>query len=350
MNLDVAVNNDQNSSRAGLGSGRREWLRAGRLTLLAGASLLAGLLGCELALRIAGFSYHLRPEKVQLGWPRSLAALGDEYRADSDLLWVRTEYPATLAHARAERPVFAFLGDSCTEYGGYPALLLADLAARRPVRQWTGVNLGTAGWSTYQGLRQLRRDVLPLRPRVATLYFGWNDHWLGFGLPDEEVARLLHLTGSGWQDVRLVQLTEKAEIAVHRSAGNRRVPLPEFRRNLDAMVRLAKSHGIEPVLITAPSSHVPGWEPAQFRGPWLTHLEELVPLHQAYVGAVRAIAHEDGAVLCDLAQDFDNLLPGPRRGSFLKDGIHFTRRGAKHAATFLADCLDGSGVLDRAAR
>src|SRR4051794_31823598 len=116
MNLDVAVNNDQNSSRAGLGSGRREWLRAGRLTLLAGASLLAGLVGCAPAVRLAGFSFHLPPRRVQLGWPRSLAALGDESRADSALLWVRTKYPATLAHARAERPVFAFLGDSCTEY------------------------------------------------------------------------------------------------------------------------------------------------------------------------------------------------------------------------------------------
>jgi lysophospholipase L1-like esterase len=350
MSLDVAINSDRSSDRAERGLGPRDWRRAGRLVLLAGASLLVGLLASELALRIAGFSYHLRPEKVQLGWPPSLAALGEEYRSDSDLLWVRTEYDATLAHARAERPVFAFLGDSCTEYGGYPDLLLANLADRHPGTRWTGVNLGTAGWSTYQGLRQLRRDVLPWRPRVATIYFGWNDHWLGFGLPDEEVAELLHRTGSGWQEVRLVQLAEKADIAVHRSAGNRRVPLPEFRRNLAAMVRLAKSRGIEPVLLTAPSSHVRGWEPAELRGRWLTRLDELVPLHQAYVGAVRDVARENGVVLCDFAKEFENLPAEPRRSCFLKDGIHFTRRGAKRAARFLADCLDSSGVVERASK
>jgi lysophospholipase L1-like esterase len=346
MSLDFAIDNDQ----AGPGHGRRNWRRAGLLVLLAGSSLLVGLLACELALRAAGFSYHLRPEKVELGWPPSLAALGEEYRSDADLLWVRTEYKTTLAHARAERPVFAFLGDSCTEYGGYPELMLADLAARRPGTRWTGVNLGTAGWSSYQGLRQLRRDVVPLHPRVATIYFGWNDHWIGFGLPDEKVAQLLDRTGSRWQDVRLVQLAQKADVAAHRSADNRRVPLADFRRNLDAMVRLAKSQGIEPVLLTAPSSHVSGWEPKELQGRWLTRLQDLVPLHQTYVDAVRAVAREDGVVLCDLARDFESLPPGPRRACFLKDGIHFTRRGAKRAAVFLTDCLDSAGVVDRASR
>ncbi|HSS48278.1 MAG TPA: GDSL-type esterase/lipase family protein [Thermoanaerobaculia bacterium] len=330
--------------------GRWDGRRAVRLALLALASLLVGLLASELALRIAGFSYHLRPEKVALGWPPTLAALGEEYRTDPDLLWVRVEYPDTLAHARAERPVLAFLGDSCTEYGGYPDLVLANLAALHPATRWTGVNLGTAGWTTYQGVRQLRRDVLPIRPRVATIYYGWNDHWIGFGLPDDDVAKLLHRTGSGWQDVRLVQLAEKAHVATHRSAENRRVPLAEFRKNLDAMVRLAKGHGIEPVLLTAPSSHVAGQEPPQLQGPFLKRLSDLVPLHQSYAAAVRDVAHQDGVVLCDLAKDFDGLPPNLRHACFLKDGIHFTRRGAKRAAGFLTDCLESSGVAARAAK
>jgi len=346
----VGIHLPLDNDRSGQDRGRRTWRRAGLLVLLAGASMLVGLLLCELALRVAGFSYHLRPEKVELGWPPSLAALGEEYRPDPDLLWVRTEYSTTLAHARQERPVFAFLGDSCTEYGGYPELMLANLTERHPGARWTGVNLGTAGWSSYQGLRQLRRDVVPLHPRVATIYFGWNDHWIGFGLPDEKVARLLDRTGTGWQDVRLVQLAQKADIAAHRSANNRRVPLADFRRNLDTMVRLAKSQGIEPVLLTAPSSHVPGWEPKELQGRWLKRLQDLVPLHQSYVGAVRAVAREDGVVLCDLAREFETLPPGPRRAAFLKDGIHFTRRGAKRAAAFLTDCLESSGVVDRASK
>jgi hypothetical protein len=135
--------------------------------LLAGASLAVGLGVSELALRVAGFSYHLRPEQIQFGWPKSLASLGGEYRSDPDLLWVHTDYEKRLTGA--VRPVFAFLGDSCTDYSRYPDLLLEQLGTRRPGVSWTGVNLGTAGWTTFQGLRQLDRDVLRLRPRVVTI-------------------------------------------------------------------------------------------------------------------------------------------------------------------------------------
>ena len=320
------------------------WVKRALLIL---ASLAVALGLSEIALRVAGFSYHLRPEQVQFGWPKTLASLGDEYRTDPYLLWVHSDYGQRLARARAERPVFAFLGDSCTDYSQYPAMLLAQLGERRSGRPWTGVNLGTAGWTTFQGLRQLRRDVLGVHPRIATIYYGWNDHWIGFGLPDEDVARLLSRTGSGAQDLRLVQLGQKAWVAAHRSDDNRRVPLPEFRHNLHEMIALARSHGIEPVLITAPTAHEKGNEPQYLKGVWIHRLEDLVPLHQEYVGAVRAVAGDDHAILCDLAAGFASIEPQRRTGLFLKDGIHLNRRGAQRAAGLLADCLDKAGVLDR---
>jgi hypothetical protein len=94
-----------------------------QLALLAGFSLALALGVSELALRLIGFTYHLRPEQIQLGWPRSLAALDSDYRADPDLLWVHTDYDQRLAAARADRPTIAFLGDSCTDYTRYPEFL-----------------------------------------------------------------------------------------------------------------------------------------------------------------------------------------------------------------------------------
>jgi lysophospholipase L1-like esterase len=64
---------------------------------------------------------------------------------------------------------------------------------------------------------------------------------------------------------------------------------------------------------------------------------------------VREVAREDRATLCDLAGGFAALAPERRYGLFLKDGIHLNHRGAQRAATMLADCLEGVGVLDRAA-
>jgi lysophospholipase L1-like esterase len=321
------------------------WIKRALLVLVS-LALALGL--SEIALRVAGFSYHLRPEQVQFGWPKTLASLGDEYRTDPYLLWVHSDYDQRLARARAERPAFAFLGDSCTDYSQYPAMLLAQLGERRPGHPWTGVNLGTAGWTTFQGLRQLRRDVLGVHPRIVTIYYGWNDHWIGFGLPDEDVASLLHRTGSGTQDLRLVQLGQKAWVAAHRSDDNRRVPLPEFRHNLHEMITLARSQGIEPVLITAPTAHEKGNEPQYLKGVWIHRLEDLVPLHQEYVGAVRGVAQDDRAVLCDLAASFATIEPQRRTGLFLKDGIHLNRRGSQRAAGLLAECLEGAGVVDRA--
>lgn len=329
------------AEKAGGGAPRRSVPRL----ILVGASLLAGLLVSELALRLAGFEFHLRPERITFAWSNSLASLG--YQGDRDLLWVPAGYSQRLAAARTQRPLIAFLGDSCTEYSNYPELLLENLAGRRPGVRWTGVSLGTAGWSTLQGLRQLQRDVLPLRPRVVTVYFGWNDHWIGFGLPDEEIAALLHRTGAVWQDVRLAQLGQKAYIAARGSRENRRVPLPAFRRNLHEIVRLARSHGIEPVLVTAPSSHQRGREPRYLAKHWVPRLAELVPLHQQYVDAVRAVAAEEEVVLCDLAAKFASLRPARRAASFRPDGIHLTEQGSRTAAKQLADCLESAGVLDR---
>jgi len=320
------------------------WVKRALLVLVS-LALALGL--SEIVLRVVGFSYHQRPEEIQFGWPKTLAALGSEYRADPDLLWVHSDYDQRLARARAARPVFAFLGDSCTDFGRYPELLLAQLTQRRPAVRWTGFNLGTAGWTTFEGLRQLRRDVLPLRPRIVTIYYGWNDHWIGFGLPDRDVEHLLQRTGSRWQDLRLVELGQKAWVASHRSDDNRRVPLPEFRHNLHAMIGLARSHGIEPVLISAPTSHEKGREPEYLKGVWIHRLEDVVPLHQEYVEAVRGVAREDRAVLCDLAGDIAAINGAHRRAIFLKDGIHLNHRGAERAAAMLADCLDKAGVLDR---
>src|SRR6185295_16496221 len=107
------------SDRAEPGLARRGWRHAAKLVLLSGATLLAALLVCELVLRAAGFSYHLRPEQIQFGWPRTLASLGEAYRGDPDLLWVHSDYAQRLARARAGHPAIVFLGDSCTNYSRY---------------------------------------------------------------------------------------------------------------------------------------------------------------------------------------------------------------------------------------
>jgi lysophospholipase L1-like esterase len=240
------------------------------------------------------------------------------------------------------------MGDSCTA-GPYPNLLLRRLRAAHPGVDIAGRKLGVAGWTSYQGLVQLRRDVLPLRPRAVTLFYGWNDHWIGFGLEDKEIRR----PGTAWlarlEGLRTAQLLQKTRLALRTrdpTARPERVAPEDFRANLIEMIALARGAQIVPVLLTAPTSHEIGHEPEYLAKRHLRNLGDLVPLHQRYVEIVRDVAAAEDAVLCDLAARFDGL---PRdaglREYFLEDGIHPTVAGNEMIARFLMECFEASPVL-----
>jgi len=159
-----------------------------RLSLAAFGVLLA-IGTAEGALRAGHFHFDLVPV-LEFGWPDPVA-LRDAYAADADLVWVTRDYHETLRAAQLLRPAIVFMGDSCTEFGTYPSRTLAALASAG--MHFTGVKLGVGGWSSAQGLAQLRRDVIPLHPHVITVYFGWNDHWKAIGLTDPEVMRTRRL-------------------------------------------------------------------------------------------------------------------------------------------------------------
>jgi lysophospholipase L1-like esterase len=305
--------------------------------LLVAAGATITLLLFEAGLRIAGFSYQAIP-RLQFGWPDP-STLQNAYAPDADLLWVPRNYASRLEQARELSPAVIFLGDSCTEFGTYPARTLEILAKTRPDLS-SGVQLGVGGWSTEQGLAQLRRDVLPIRPRVVVLYFGWNDHWVALGPPDAEIRRAPLLRTISVH-CRLLQLLEKAQstFAPPLSRRPNRVELPRYLSNLENMVRISREAGVRLVLVTAPSNHIPGREPSYLAIRHLRRLSDLVPLHQAYVEATRRAASETGATLCDAAWKFRFLVPPPER-YFRQDGIHLTEEGDREMARLVSECID----------
>jgi len=335
-----------------VGAKRLGW--PARLALLAGGTL-AGLLAAELALRLVDFRFQLYPDRIEFGFPDP-AVLESEFVADERLLWVGPNYAEELDRARRERPPLVLMGDSCTAWGLYAKVLVRRVAERDGAALHF-LNLAVPGWTTFQGREQMQLDVAPLAPRVVTIDYGWNDHWIGFGVDDETAARLNRswLYSLRWS--RLAQLAEKlvvgheAGTAVGGGTANGRRPLrvpPDaFRRNLEAMVDDARAAGIAPVLLTAPTSHRRGHEPRYLGIRWIENLDELVPLHQRYVGIVREVAEEKGAALCDLAAAVE-ALPEPERALLFRgDGIHFTNEGAAFVGEALYDCLERDGLLER---
>jgi lysophospholipase L1-like esterase len=309
---------------------------------LVAASLLLALAIAEASLRVAGFSFDVTPERVEFGWPAE-EVRERLYLHDPDLFWVPRNYFGRLVALAASRPDIVFLGDSCTEFGLYPRLLMERLDSEHPGQPLTWARLGVGGWSSYQGLVQLERDVVPLVPRVVTFYYGWNDHWVGFGVEDAEIRGLRSGAFLAWGSPRLLQLLFKARIQFRRSGMSEwpnRVPLDDFRTNLSAMARISKRNGIVPVFLTAPSGHRLGAEPKHLKARHLKDLGDLIPVHHAYAGAVRQVAAAEGAILCDLAAEFAETPAEERsRRYFKRDGIHANREGDERIAELLDRCF-----------
>ncbi|HYT73265.1 MAG TPA: GDSL-type esterase/lipase family protein [Vicinamibacterales bacterium] len=304
--------------------------------LLGAFGVLLAFGTAEGALRAARFHFDLVPA-LQFGWPDPVA-LRDAYTPDVDLVWVTRDYRVSLRAARRAHPAIVFMGDSCTEFGTYPARTIEKLRAAGSDLS-TGAKLGVGGWSTQQGLTQLRRDVIPMHPRVITEYYGWNDHWVALGLTDPEIARAHRLRGLA-EHLRLAQLWLKVKVnmAARRKPAPNRVPLPEYAENLRLIAMEARAAGIVPMFVTAPSNHVPGHEPQYLAARHLRALSELVPLHAAYVGETRRIGRETGTPVCDAAAAFA-ALPEPHERFFQKDGIHLTSAGDEEMARVLSTCL-----------
>jgi lysophospholipase L1-like esterase len=306
------------------------------------------LILCEAALRLSGFEFALYPTKLQFGWPDPVT-LQNRYRVDSQLLWVTKDYSSKVEQWKDKRPVAVFMGDSCTEFGRYDEALKAIIYRQNQNSAFTFVNMGVGGWSSYQGLQQLKRDVLPMKPRFITIYYGWNDHWGSFGIEDKEIGQfnLEHSTLllETFSRLRLVQLINKAVFAMKQGSGAEvkrrpeRVSLPDFRSNLLGMVHLARDSGIVPILITAPSSHRKGAEPAYLKRRWLNDLNELVPLHGRYVQVLRDIGSDENVPLIDLFAEFAKMPKAELDRLFLEDGIHLTNEGNEKIAEFIYACL-----------
>ncbi len=322
-------------------------------TALAGTAV--ALIIVEIALRLIGFEFALYPTEVQFGWPEPLT-LKRLYQIDKQLLWVPKDYLSKVAAWKGKRPSVVLMGDSCTEFGKYGQFLASIIAERHPHCKFTFVNVGVGGWSSYQGLQQLKRDILPMQPRVVTIYYGWNDHWSSFGIEDKDIGRF-NLDHS---DLLLILFKSRAVQLVHQSifpllhpAAERnqrrpeRVSLPDFTSNLLQMVHIARDHGITPLLLTAPSSHKRGEEPTFLARRWLNDLRDLVPLHQNYVQAVRDIAAREQVPLVDLYAEFNQPSDGKMDpGRFFLDGIHLTEQGNRIVAQLMYEYMARTNLLD----
>ncbi len=137
--------------------------------------------------------------------------------------------------------------------------------------------------------------MIPLRPRVVTFYYRWNDHWIAYGIEDKNVARLKDLSSPFLESLRIGRLLMKIRIgrAIGSTQWPNRVSEEEFRDNLTATARSARAAGIVPVLLTATSWYTDAKALPRVTERILRRPEDLVPLHRRYAEIVREVAQDE---------------------------------------------------------
>ena len=307
---------------------------------LAAAAVLLTLALAEGVLRLAGFG-RVTPA-LAFGENTRRAVAAGRFRPDPHLFWkpapaaepeldrrLNAVHPDLPFPPHGPRPRILVLGDSCSRLAldglPWPAGLQDRLG--RDIAEV--VTAAVPGYSTYQGLVWLRRQLLALRPDVVFVYFGWNDHWRATGLTDADLARRL-----ASRRLRLFTLVERL-----RRRGERplRVPPAAYRENLRAMVTAIRAAGGRPVLVAAPYRLDPAACRHLVATGYLRADDDAVRLHRRYLDILHAVARETDTPVLDAAAVYPLLKPPAPL--LHRDGIHPTRLGHAVLAALGADAV-----------
>jgi lysophospholipase L1-like esterase len=239
------------------------------------------------------------------------------------------------------------IGDSCSFLGQrlYPERF-AELAEQDLARPVEVINASCPGYTSFQGLRRLD-DVWPWKPDLLVAYFGWNDHWNALtGHTDVQLAAL-----NASRPIRgLVERLHTYEALsglFSRPSPTRdppatrtvRVPLADYRQNLEQIVTQAQEQKCPVILVTAATpltpDQIPDWFYVFFDTYYQMSASEVAAIpdtHEQYNDVVRRVAEERGVPLLDLAKAWSQQ---PSDDRFRADLTHLTEKGHADAAQAL---------------
>ncbi len=327
--------------------------RRGRWLILLGSLVLSSL-GAELVVRALDLP---RPfgDFAFLG-----LGLDAEMVEDPDLLW-RLEPNVTWVvaneigfrgywpdrdHRDSDFRILC-VGDSSTfglgvAYGQtYGVQLERQIQEHAPHRVVRSVLAALPGYSTFQDRAWMARHFATVQPAVTLFYCGaWNDYLPAIGGDDAHYSNSLHNQSSSSlirlinaafatpkPDADAVRATQRAFSAGDAPEG-RRVPLVDFRHNLEAMIQTARGGGSQVVMMVPPL-------PRKTRDDY--------PVAARYAAVVREVATTTGAELVDalaLLDEFEAGCPKPwRQDVCFWDTLHPTPLGHRLIADALFERL-----------
>lgn len=163
------------------------------------------------------------------------------------------------------------LGDSVTfgwpvePENTYPGRLEKLLNSKFPGRNFEVFNAGIPGYTSYQGLIWVKKDILSYQPDLLIIYYGIND-MSGSYLADSRQKTLPAWAVNAANYLRrfeLVSLLNKIILHFKYPPSERtiynshRVSPGEYRDNLKAINKIAQGHGIQTLFMVRPALYSP---------------------------------------------------------------------------------------------
>ena len=320
----------------------------------------------ELGLRVAKFRYE---SGIQFGYPRA----GDfvTFEQDVNLFWkLNTKLPAVNSKGFLGKEFMIpkpsgffrilFLGDSTT-YQGYPEDV-ERLLNSKPSTKFTKfeqVSLAVPGYTSHQGkiMANMYGDLL--QPDLVIVLFGWNDHWLAYGAKDSEkivneaTLTKFMVTLHRSKLVQWIFWMRDTIKGVHQIPSDEvRVPLNEYKNNLNEMRDIFAKNDVPVIFITSPTSHYRIGVPDYILDMKFIHnREDSLQSHRLYNQTVREVAQEGNQYLLDLETEFSRLSGEKLEQMFQEDGIHFRDEGsadvAKRVASFIEKVIQQERMLEK---
>lgn len=241
------------------------------------------------------------------------------------------------------------LGDSCTALGlsPYPERLNSALHHAGLSDAYV-FNAGIPGYTSLQGYRLSQMLTSHYSFDVATIYYGWNDHWEAIRHPDIMIIPPSGFVGSLQslgRNLRFYQFflsllkggKGKTAAGDFETKKVRRVSADEYRVNITNIIRLCRNNHIVPMLITAPMKEERIDNPLNARAKTiLLHSQDEIQYHKEYTEIVRHLAQSFHVPLLDCEQDFaQNSEPF----LLMDDGIHLGPTGAQRVSETILNAL-----------
>ena len=203
----------------------------------------------------------------------------------------------------------------------FPKRLEALLHINFPDREIEVLNAGTPGYSSYQGLAQLKYHLVKYQPDLVIVQFGTNDFSDAVGYPDKEQhppssikATLKNSLGKSALVYTFVRLIiSSRQHGLTKTQNIERVSVKDFQDNLSHMRTLAKQDGFKLIFIT----------PVRFESGKMIKLEKAKP--------------PTDVIIADMFSAFTQYEFDLKR--LFYDEVHLTREGHRVLARKLYETI-----------